>query len=244
MPKDEPDGEARQQRGGDPWAELTADYQFFIVEEPRDAREALDLRLAAYTQKLSRQIEVPDELDERAWLLAAKHTPSGEIVGAMRLAPRDRGPLECEQFFDLPLRLQRGLAVEITRFSVHPLHRKRPDSLPPVSLGLFRLSADLCRRIDASWVVIASRPEQVETYRWLGFEQTGIKSEYEKLGGAPHELLWHDFQKLGSFDWHGMFEFFGPHDRPEIELVDPLPAPGAWLRRLRRGRAATAGDST
>lgn len=227
-----------------PWDELTAGYRFFVVERAIAAREALDLRRNVYERKLGKTLEVPDPIDERAWLLAAEHTDSEQIVGTMRLAPSDHGALECEESFDLPLRLRQGLSVEITRFSVHPLHRRKPDSLPPVSLGLFRLATDVCRRIDARWVVIASGPEQVDTYQWLAFERTGIISEYEALGGAPHELLWHDFQKHGSFESHPLAGFFGPAPRPEIQMPDKLPAPGAWLRRMRRGRAATAGSES
>lgn len=227
--------------GHDAWAGLTAGYRFFVVETPADAREALDVRQAVYTRKVGAPIQVPDDIDARAWLLAAEHVDSGQIVGTMRVAPRDRGPFECEEFFDLPLRLRRGLPVEIARFAIVPQHRKGPESTPAVSLGLFRLSTDLCRRIRAHWVVIASRAKQVEIYRWLGFEQTGIISNYGSLAGAPHELLWHDFSRLGNFDWHSMYEFFGGHTRPEIVLPDVLPEPGAWLRRLRRGRAAGAG---
>lgn len=227
---------------GAPWDRLTAGYRFFVVESPADAREALDVRRVVYEEKIGHAIEVPDEIDDRAWLLAAEHVDSGQIVGAMRLVPSDRGALECEQFFDLPLRLQRGLSVEITRFSVLRRHRRRPDSLPPVSLGLFRLSTDVCRALEARWVVIASGPDQIDTYRWLGFERTGIISQYETLGGAPHELLWHDFEKLGSFEAHSLHEFFGPYPRPEIRLTTPLPEPGEWLRRMRRGRTAAAGS--
>lgn len=227
---------------GAPWDRLTAGYRFFVVESAADAREALDIRRVVYEEKLGHSIDVPDEIDERAWLLAAQHVDSSQIVGAMRLVPSDRGVLECEQYFDLPLRLRQGLSVEITRFSVLRRHRKRADSLPPVSLGLFRLSTDVCRALDARWVVIASGPEQIDTYRWLGFEQTGIISEYDSLGGAPHELLWHDFRKLGSFEAHSLHEFFGPFPRPEIQLTIPLPEPGEWLRRMRRGRTATAGS--
>ncbi len=226
----------------DPWGDLTAGYRFFLVEEAGDAREALDLRRGIYDDKVGQPVDVPDEIDSRTWLLAALHTESDQIVGTMRITPRDRGAFECEQFFDLPLRLTRGVATEITRFAVLPLHRKKPDALPAVSLGLFRLSMDLVRRIDADWVVIASQPDQIETYRWLGFEQTGIIANYGTLADAPHELLWHDFKKLGSFEWHPLHQFFGEFPRPEVVLRDPLPEPGAWLRRLRRGRGAVAGS--
>jgi len=244
MARGEQSGGTAIRPGADPWASLTAGYRFFLVDDPTSAREALDVRLDVYTQKVGRAIEVPDVLDERAWLLAAEHLESGRIVGTMRVAPRDHGPFECERFFDVPVRLRHELSVEITRFAVLPSHRKKPDSLPAVSLGLFRLSTDLCRRLRTSWVVIASRTEQIETYRWLGFEQTGVVSSYGSLGGAPHELLWHDFPRLGGFEWHAMYEFFGARARAEIQLPDVLPEPGAWLRPLRRSRVAVAGSTS
>ncbi len=237
-------GETLDQPGGGPFQTLTAGYRFFVVESAEAARDALAVRQTVYTEKVGRPIDVPDELDERAWLLAAKDIESDAVVGTMRVTPRERGPFECEKFFDLPLRLTQGVAVEITRFAVLPQHRKRAGALPTVSLGLFRLSTDLCRRIDARWVVIASQEPQIETYRWLGFEQTGIVSDYGALAGASHELLWHDFRRLGDFSWHGMHEFFGDFARSEIVLPETLPEPGAWLRRLRRGRAAAAGQGS
>ncbi len=244
MASGETNGRGAARPGRDPYAGLTAGLRFFVIDDNAAARAALDVRLGVYTRKVGEPIEVPDEFDTRSWLLAAEHLASRKIVGTMRITPRDRGPFECEQFFDLPLRLRQGVAVEITRFAILPAYRRRPDSLPAVSLGLFRLSTDLCRRIDADWVVIASREEQIETYRWLGFEQTGLITDYGSLAGAPHELLWHDFKKLGSFEWHGLHEFFGGHGRPEIVLPETLPEPGLWLRRLRHGRTAAAGNAS
>lgn len=244
MERGEKSGGAPGRPGVDPWATLTAGYRFFVVAGSTDAREALDVRSRVYGQKVGSPIEVPDAFDEYTWLLGAVHTASDRIVGTMRITPHRGGPFECEEFFDLPLRFRQERAVEITRFAVLPEHRRRADSLPPVSLGLFHLASGLCRKIEADCVVIASRAEQISTYRWLGFEQTGLISNYGTLADAPHELLWLDFARLGRFEWHALSEFFAGHARPEIHLPEQLPAAGQWLRDLRRGQAASAGQAS
>jgi hypothetical protein len=238
QPAPSPDTESR-----DPLELLLAGYRFTLANDFRHVDGALAVRRAAYRAKLGAELPVPDGCDPRSWLLAAEETATGNIVGTLRITPREGGPLECEEFFELPMRFRLGLSCELTRFAITPAHRKNGADLPVVKLGLFKLANELLLRIGARWLVIASRPEQIRTYDWLGFERAGLRGSYGALGGSEHELLWADFPNFTRFEGHAFRPFFRVIRHPEIVLPNEIPEAGAWLRHLRPARVATAGSA-
>ena len=79
------------------------------------------------------------EYDHRSYLLIAEVEETGEIVGTMRVTPRELGPIETEEYFRLPANLDSPNAVEISRFAIKRSHRKTRTFLPVISVGLFNL---------------------------------------------------------------------------------------------------------
>lgn len=241
-PSHHPDLETTEE-APDPLRQLLEGYRFTLASDRRHVDGALAVRSAAYKAKLGADLPIPDETDRRSWLLAAEETSTGEIVGTLRVTPREGGRLECEEFFDLPTRFRIGLSCELTRFAITPAHRKNGADLPVVKLGLFKLANELLLRIDARWLVIASRPEQIRTYDWLGFERAGLRAAYGALGGTEHELLWADFPHFTRFEGHAFRPFFRVIRHREIVLPAEIPTAGAWVRHLRPARVAAAGSA-
>jgi hypothetical protein len=239
----QPDLSTPSSEGVDPLEQLLAGYRFTLAEDRRLVDGALAVRRAAYKAKLGADLPVPDECDGRSWLLAAEEATEGRIVGTLRITPREGGPLECERYFELPMRFRMGLSCELTRFAITPAHRKNGADLPVVKLGLFKLANELLLRIGARWLVIASRPDQIRTYDWLGFERLGARANYGALGGSEHELLWADFPTFTRFEGHPFRPFFRVIRHREIVLPSQIPEAGAWLRHLRPARVAAAGSS-
>jgi Acetyltransferase (GNAT) domain len=179
-------------------ADILSGFRFTLCAGPGAAARALEVRRRVYIDSAGYALPVPDEFDRRSWLLLAEDVRTGEPVGTMRLTPRSAGPLELEEYFDLPSWLRTPKAVELNRFAILPAYRKGKTFLPVVSLGLFKLVYDFLRRIDAHYMVVASKPERTWTYRWLLFESTGQRCPYGKLAGSEHELLWHDFRQQAT----------------------------------------------
>jgi len=205
---------------------LLAGYRFSICTSAADAEAALEVRRRVYVESSGYGVPVPDEYDPRSWLLLARETATGAAVGSMRITPRE-GPLEAEEYFTLPLRLQTPHAAEISRLAILPAHRKSRTFLPIVSLGLFKLTMRFLERIDAEYMVICARPERIWTFEWMRFGRTGLTASYTKLAGAPHELLWYDFKrKERILEGHPFRGFFLDIEYDEVMLPAAVPSPG------------------
>lgn len=215
-------------------------YRFHFAMDRASAEGALEIRRKVYSAKTDGDFPVPDDVDVRSWLLAAEDVARGRVIGTMRMTPREAGPFECERYFDLPMHVRTGRAIEITRFAIDPKHRRKAIDLPVVSVGLFKLVIEFCLRTQVQWLVIAARPEQIPTYEWLGFQRTGFHAPYGVLADSSHELLWLDFPTKVRFEGHPFRAFFRDIRHEEIVLPDPLPQPGEWLRELRPARIAAA----
>jgi N-acyl-L-homoserine lactone synthetase len=217
---------------------LLEGYRFYVAEDADTFARALDVRREVYVENFGYDVPVPDEYDHRSWLLVAEHVESGEIIGTMRMTPRNYGPIEAEEYFTLPNDLDRADAIEISRFAILAGHRKTKTFLPVVSVGLYNLCYELALLVGAERQIVCSKAERLWSYQSMGFQGTGITTRYEKLNGCEHELLFHDFrdvyatvhsdQKTGNpFEelWAlELDEVIVPTDVPPLGLVDePTP---------------------
>jgi len=214
---------------------MLAGYRFSVCETPGDAAEALAVRHRVYVESSGYAVSVPDEYDARSWLLLARETVTGEVVGSVRITPR-HGPLEAEEYFTLPRRLATVGAAEISRLSILPAHRKSRTFLPIVSLGLFKLVMRFLERVDAEYMVICSKPERIWTFEWMRFARTGLTARYTKLADAEHDLLWYDFKRKEEIlEGLPFRRFFLEIEYDEVLLparVPPLGIPSTEPRRL------------
>ncbi len=202
-------------------------FRFRVCSDRTSALRALAVRRAVYVEEAGYDVPVPDEYDHRSWLLLAEDTIAGRTVGTLRVTPRSAGPLEVEEYFALPPKLRSPRAVELNRFAILPDYRKGKTFLPIVSLGLFKLVSDCLERMNAHYMVVASKPERVWTYRWLCFASTGLVTRYEKLDNAEHELLTcycRDRRALAKD--HPFKDFFLEARYPEIIVPKAMPRLG------------------
>ena len=212
---------------------LLRGYRFSVCETPAEAARALEVRRAVYVDGSGYRIPVPDRYDARSWFLLAEDMETGRPVGSMRFTPRSAGPLECEEYFTLPRTLAVPGAIELNRFAILPAYRKGKTFLPIVTLGLFKLVMQFLKRIDADWMVIASKPERVWTYEWIRFQRTGLTAAYAKLGYCEHELLSCHFRRIEEvLAGHPFYEFFVEADCPEVVRPATLPPLGLGVDRV------------
>src|SRR5690349_13312264 len=99
-------------------------YRFRVAETPEEFAAALELRREVYCGDFGYDVPVPDQYDHRSYLLIAECEATGEIVGTMRVTPREFGPVEAEEYFTLPAELDSPRAIEISRFAIKRSHRK------------------------------------------------------------------------------------------------------------------------
>ena len=171
-------------------------YRFRLAETPEDFAAALELRREVYCGDFGYEVPVPDEYDHRSYLLIAECEETGEMVGTMRITPRELGPIEAEEYFRLPGKLDSTKAVEISRFAIKRSHRKTRTFLPVISVGLFKLCYEFSMYLGADYQIVCTKEEKLASYLSMGFRSTGIKEGYAKLNGTPHELLFHDFRRV------------------------------------------------
>ncbi len=206
---------------------LLRGYRFSVCEDPAPAARAIHVRRQVYQGGCGYDVPVPDEYDGRSWLLLAEHVRSGQAVGSMRVTPRSAGPLEAEEYFQLPVGLRVPGVVEVTRFAILPEHRQSRRFLPVVALGLYKLVCQFTRQLHATDVVICSRPERSFAYQWLAFTTSGLTARYAKLGNMEHELLTCDVRgDMAHHRDHRYWEFVFEIEHPEIVLPDHVPALG------------------
>ena len=216
---------SEQTTPADVLGQMLEGYHFRICETPAEVARALDVRRTVYVDNSRYSVPVPDDYDARSWFLIAEHVASGQVVGSMRVTPRSAGPLEAEEYFTLPRPVRTPKAYELNRFAILPDHRKGKTFLPIVSVGLFKLVVNILERLDAHWMVIASKPERMWTYEWLGFRHTGLSAPYGKLDFAPHELLLHDFRNREVLrKEQPFFEFLVDTASPEVVMPRTVPS--------------------
>lgn len=175
---------------------LLQGYRFRVAETAEDFEAALAIRREVYCGDFGYDVPVPDQYDHRSYLLIAEVEETGEIVGTMRITPREFGPIEAEEYFTLPANLDSSRAIEISRFAIKREHRKTRTFLPVVSVGLFKLCYEFSLFLGADCQIVCSKAEKMWSYLSMGFRSTGITKRYAKLNGAEHELLCHDFRYL------------------------------------------------
>ena len=221
----DPNGDGRTERSL--FDGLLRGYRFTVCEDVSAAVRALDVRRRVYVDLCGYDLAVPDGYDSRSWLLVAEDVDSGQPIGSMRVTPRTHGPLELEEYLRLPDQLAQHALVEVTRFAVLPDHRDSRRFLPPVALGLYKLVSQLVRRLGADYVVICAKPERSWSYRWLGFEPTGLSTRYGKLGATEHDLLTCDLRRdMLALRRHRYWDFVFRMDHPEVVMPRNLPALG------------------
>jgi len=200
------------------FGDLLRGYRFIVCGTPTEYAVALDVRRRVYRELSGYDVPVPDAYDSRSWLLLAQDVTSGGAVGTMRVTPRFAGPLEAEEYFQLPAHLVAPGTVEITRFAILPEHRRSGDLMPSVSFGLFKLLINFLEQIGAHDAVVCSKEERIWTYEWLCFRRSGMAASYAKLGNAKHELLTADMRELHGHREHPLWEFVYATRSPEIVL--------------------------
>ena len=76
-------------------------------------------------------------------------------------------------------------------------------------------------------VMIASKPEKIWTYEWVGFERTGHTAKYGALDAIDHELLSLDLSTFGErLAGHPFERFFLGLDYSEVVPPKHLPSLG------------------
>lgn len=202
-------------------------YRFAVCEDPWQAARALEIRRQVYLEGSGYEIPIPDEYDRRSWLITAEEISTGRIVGSIRVTPRFGGPLEAEEYFELPAHLRTPKAAEISRFAILPAYRKGKTFLPTVSLGLFKTVQTLLERIGAHYMVICAKPERVWTFEWIRFEHTGLTARYEKLNNAEHALLAYDFtREVETMSDHPLRAYWLDIQYPQVNVPKRLPPLG------------------
>jgi hypothetical protein len=207
--------------------DLLDGFRFRVCETAVQAASAIEVRRRVYRESAGYDVPVPDDVDPRSWLLMAEDVETGRTVGTVRITPRSAGPLECEEYIDLPGFLATPQAIEITRLAILPEYRKTNMLIPAVSFGLFRLTYEFSLQLGAKAEVVCSKPERVLSYALMGFQPTGTMATYTKLRGAKHELLWHDFRKGTALCQNELFRrlYFG-HGFPQVQTPKTIPALG------------------
>jgi len=208
-------------------ATILEGFRFEVCRDPWQAAQAIEVRRQVYLQDAGYELPVPDEYDRRSWLITAQEISTGRIVGSIRVTPRFAGPLEAEEYFELPAHLRTAKAYEISRFAILPGYRKGKTFLPVVSLGLFKAVQMLLKRVGAHYMVICAKPERVWTFEWMRFEHTGLTANYEKLNNAEHALLAYDFVRQNEILAGHPFEaFWVDYDHPQVDIPKRIPALG------------------
>ena len=209
-------------------------YRFRVADDAETFARALDIRREVYVDDFGYDVAVPDEYDSRSWLLVAEHVETGEIVGTMRIMARDFGPVECEEYFELPESVTSRKVIELSRFAIVRSHRKTRTFLPVVSVGLFKLAYEFARLMGVEQLAVCSKSAKVWTYQSLGFARTGMTTSYAKLNNVEHELLTLDFTTLDeTLAGNPFLELFGmnldeiilPTETPALGLVEEQIAP-------------------
>ena len=204
-------------------------YRFRVAETAEEFAAALELRREVYCGDFGYEVSVPDEYDHRSYLLIAECEETGEIVGTMRLTPREYGPIEAEEYFTLPAELDSRHAIEISRFAIKRTHRKTRTFLPVISCGLFKLCYEFSMFLGADCQIVCSKAEKMASYLSMGFSSTGITKPYAALNGVEHELLSHDFNRLdeilkdnpfGELCFTPLDQVTLPEGMPPTNLVD------------------------
>jgi N-acyl-L-homoserine lactone synthetase len=208
---------------------LLQGYCFRVAETAEEFAAALEIRREVYCGDFGYDVPVPDQYDHRSYLLIAEWVETGEIVGTMRVTPRELGPIEAEEFFTLPEQLDSPRAVEISRFAIKRSHRKTRTFLPTVACGLYKLLYEFSMLIGADCQIVCTKEEKLASYLSMGFSSTGIKKAYAALNGIEHELLHHDFNRLdeilkdnpfGELCFTPLEEVVLPNEMPAMNLVD------------------------
>jgi N-acyl-L-homoserine lactone synthetase len=203
---------------------LLTGYRFRVAETAEDFAAALELRREVYCGDFGYDVPVPDEYDHRSYLLIAECETSGEIVGTMRITPRELGPIEAEEYFTLPAHLDSAHAVEISRFAIKRSHRKTRTFLPVISVGLFKLCYEFSMFIGADCQIVCSKAEKMASYLAMGFSPTGLVKRYAKLNGLEHELLEHDFRQVEEILVNNPFLDMCVTPLEQVTLPNELPA--------------------
>lgn len=244
MPTPRPGARAHAVHGdGSIFPDLLRGCRFRVCDDGVSAARALEVRRRVYQGACGYEVPIPDEYDLRSWLLLAEDADTGAPVGSMRVTPRSAGPVEAEEYFELPDEIVSPHLVEVTRFAVLPTRDEGGRGLPAVALGLLKLSARFVRLLGADRVVICSRMDRVHFYTWLGFQPTGMVAAYQKLSGLEHALLTCDLRCLEAGTGRGRWKLLGDGPPGEILLPAPVPALGLGVsfpaRAVRRPPAPT-----
>ena len=208
-------------------ADLLDGFSFRVCTTPEDATRAIEVRRKVYREGSGYDVPVPDNVDARSWLLMAEDVESGQTVGTVRITPRSNGPLECEQYMNLPRRFATPHTIEITRLAILNEYRKTNMLVPAVSFGLFRLTYEFAMQLGAQVEVVCSKPERVLAYVLMGFQPTGRSASYTMLNGARHDLLWHDFRQASTMVENELFRrlYLGA-GFPQVRTPETIPALG------------------
>jgi N-acyl-L-homoserine lactone synthetase len=211
-------------------AGILGGYRFKVCETPDEVAQALEIRRRVYVDDVGYDVPVPDALDGRSWLLLAIHEETGEAVGSMRITPRFAGSFELEEYFTLTSAFRSPKCVELNRFAILPAHRKGKTFLPVVSLGMFKLAMRFLQSMGMHQLVIASKPQKIWTYEWLGFTRSGRTAAYGTLDAIEHELLTFNLRRADEiFAGHPFEQFFCGFEYREVIMPERLPEIGIGI---------------
>jgi hypothetical protein len=169
--------------------EARREPRWTFVNNEESYREALNLRLAAYSKdhklpKDSSVAEVSDAYDSRSKIILGR--VKGRAVATARLYfPEHNDRLEHEEFMVWPPGFpRREEIVEVTRTCTHPDFRRGN-----VFFSLLRYIVVTSVQSQRKWVMTSATSDLVPFYDWVGLKPTDVVFNHSSLNSLPHRLL-------------------------------------------------------
>lgn len=169
--------------------EARREPRWSFVNDEESYREALNLRLAAYSKdhklpKNSSVAEVSDAYDSRSKIIIGR--VKGRAIATARLYfPEHSDRLEHEEYLVWPPGFpRRDEIVEVTRACTHPDFRRGN-----VFFSLLRYIVVTSVQSQRKWVMTSATSDLVPFYDWVGLKPTDVVFNHSSLNSLPHRLL-------------------------------------------------------
>ncbi len=200
---------------------------FGYVREKEEYEQVLKLRLETY--KLAGKVDasktyldMSDELDSRSRIVVGKY--KGQVISSARLIfSSSEESMEQENYVKWPSDLpRRDEVVEIMRVCTSPAFRGS-DLL----FSMFHYMAIAIAQSGRRNIVICCTNEMIPLYKNIGFSETGLSYEHQKLNKLKHTILIGDVLNamLGlnvgpiawNVVWHDVSSYLMNYDSGNIE---------------------------
>ena len=161
-------------------------FNMSFVKTESEYNDVLKLRELCYTKKntLNNFRNFSDIYDSRSRIIIAKH--KSKVVGSCRVIFNNSNEeFEHFQFLDKPKNFpDLNSMVELTRICTHPDFRKG-DLL----IKVLQTAGKVVMLSGKKYVLGCSKPNLINIYKKIGFEDTGYTFNHADLGGKKHHLI-------------------------------------------------------